>query len=583
VTGSRPPTRRRRWGLALLLAALVLGGWLAFVGWTALNAHVDIEAGRNHVRTVQLLSTAQLLDGTAEAELAAAHDRFATAVHDLGGPLVAPARLVPWAGRQLRSVTAMATSARDATAMVGEAIGRMDAAVGEGVPAGPERPAALHDLAEAADELRQGIAGLDLGPEGALIGRVEEARAEFAREIDVLTARLDGLVAVGRGMGDLLDGPHRYLVLAANNAEMQNGQGMFLQYGVLETDRGELRFDEFSSIVDMPAPATPVDLDPDLAATWPGRDPNADWRHLGTSARFPATAATAQRLWAATGRPPVDGVISVDVAALRALLALTGPLTVDEVMIDAGSVEQYLLHDQYVESFGTGATDEDAQSARRDRLGAAAVAALDAVGGQLPLDLSAVDPVERWLFERHLMAWSSIPEHQAAFEAAGVAGAVPADGVLASVVNRGSNKLDWFLEVGARIDVEPAPEAADTRRVTLTVRMHNTVDPANEPDYVAGRAAGDYLGEVTVTIPGLASGVTVEGGPLVVEGRDGASAVYGAGVVVEPGAEARVVFAFDVPADLERLVLQPSGRTNGLSWVVDGEPAANQFVPLRDP
>ena len=52
---------------------------------------------------------------------------------------------------------------------------------------------------------------------------------------------------------------------------------------------------------DLPSPATPVPLDPDIAAAWPWLDPNDDWRHLGTTARFPVTAATAQSLWTAIG------------------------------------------------------------------------------------------------------------------------------------------------------------------------------------------------------------------------------------------------------------------------------------------
>jgi hypothetical protein len=559
-------SRRRT---TILVAAIVLLAWSGYVGWSLLRAHADIEAGRDLVRGVQVLTPSELLDDGADAQLAAANDRFAAAVHRLGNPIVAPARLLPWAGRQLRSTTAMAVSARDATGLTRTAVDRIADAVGAGVPAGAERPAALHEVAAAAGDLRDGLAELDLGPDRALIGKLAEARAEFTREIDDLTSRLDSLATVTTGLADSLDGPHRYLVLAANNAQMQNGQGMFLEYALLETDHGEVRLSEFDKVSELPLPATPVELDSDIAAAWPWMDPNDDWRHLGTTARFPSTAATAQRMWAAIGRPPVDGVLSVDVVALRALLTLTGPVTVDGRTIDAGSAEAYLLHDQYTEFFGTGPTTAPAGAARDDRERAVARAALDAVSGGVPLDLSALSSVGATLAQRHLMAWSSVPEQQAAFEAAGIDGSVPDDGLLVSVVNRSGNKLDWFLDVATTVDVE---STADADTVTLTVTLHNAVDPALEPRYVAGPyadglAAGQYLGVVTATLPGTASDVTVDGGPVVVAGRDGPSLLYGARVLVDPGGDATVVFRFAVgPGEMAGVALEPSGRAREVAW-----------------
>jgi hypothetical protein len=569
VAGSEAAERARRWRASLLIGTIVIVGWLAFAGWTLLHAHAEIEDGRNDVRAVQGLTPSELLDGTAQAELDRAHDHFTRAVHRLGHPIVTPIRVLPWVGRQLSSVTSLATSARDATDLVRDGIARIDGTVGGGVPAGPDRPAALTEVAAATSELSDGLRGLDLGPDRALIGKLADARTEFTREIAELADRLDNVATVSRGLAGLLDGPHRYLVLAANNAQMQNGQGMFLDYGVVETAGGAIHLGEFASLPELPTPSAPVALDPDIAAAWPWLDPNDDWRHLGTTARFPATAATAQRLWAAVGRPPVDGVLAVDAVALRSLLILTGPVDVDGTTIDAASVEAYLLHDQYVEFFGTGATTDAAQVAREDRLHAVARATLDAVGATDHLDLSAITSVGQMLDDRHLMAWSSIPEQQAAFEAAGIDGSVPADGVLVSVVNRGANKLDWFLDIDAALGTD------DTDRVTLTVNLHNAVDPAAEPRYVAGPyepglAAGDYLGVVTATIPGSATNVTVDGGPVVVAGRDGDSLLYGARVHIGPGTGTSVVFQFDLgPDDPPQLVPLPSGRAHDVEWLVE--------------
>ena len=57
------------------------------------------------------------------------------------------------------------------------------------------------------------------------------------------------------------------------------------------------------SIAPDPELLAPVPLDQDLADRWGWLDPNDDLRHLGLSARFPVTAATASQLWAALGNP----------------------------------------------------------------------------------------------------------------------------------------------------------------------------------------------------------------------------------------------------------------------------------------
>jgi hypothetical protein len=558
----------------MLLAALLgAAAWGAFVAFTAYRAHADIEAGRNQVRVIQNLSPSELIDGAAGPHLDAAEADFGTAASRLDNPALAPARWLPWAGRQLRSVTAMSVAARDGVVASADALDGLGAVLGDGLPAGPARPAALREVAATAADLRTRLDGLDLGPDHALIGKLADARTEFEREIGELDRTLGRIVSVAGGFADLLEGPHRYLVLAANNAQMQNGQGMFLDYGVLETAGGEITLSAFRDITELPRPAAAVPLEPDIAAAWPWMDPNEDWRHLGTSSRFPVTAATAQRLWAATGRPPVDGVLAVDPIALGAFLRLTGPIVADGRTFDADSVVSYLLHDQYDEFLAAGFTDER-QLARGDRLRAVARAALDALARTADLDVEGTADLTASAGGRHLLAWSSEPAHQRAFEDAGIDGDVPPDGLLVSVVNRGGNKLDWFLDVTARVTVD-SDTATATDHVAVTLDLHNRVDPLMESRYVAGPsdpslAAGQYLGVVTLTIPAAAENATAAGGEVVVAGNDGDATLLGARVVVDPGARTTTTFRFDLPRDHPALEPQPSGRARPIEWQVSG-------------
>ena len=61
------------------------------------------------------------------------------------------------------------------------------------------------------------------------------------------------------------------------------------------------------------------EYDAEFTALWGFANPDEEWRNLVLSPRYPASADLARDMWAALGRPPVDGVLMVDIAALREL------------------------------------------------------------------------------------------------------------------------------------------------------------------------------------------------------------------------------------------------------------------------
>ena len=68
------------------------------------------------------------------------------------------------------------------------------------------------------------------------------------------------------------------------------------------------------------------------------------------------------------------------------------------------------------------------------------------------------------------MFWSSKPEQQRAWRAAGVSGVLPRDGFMISIDNRAGNKLDQFLPVSADITHHPV---ADGTEVVVTIHAAN--------------------------------------------------------------------------------------------------------------
>jgi len=432
---------------------------------------------------------------------------------------------------------------------------------------GPARVRLLTRIAEISSRADQEVGDVPLGP-GHLLGPVAQAHDRLANEVVSLREGLRRGSSGASGAAELLAGPGRYLILAANNAEMRSGEGTPLSAGVLETNGGVLAVTPFVATSDLGLPAGAVPLEGDLADRWGWLQPNQEWRNLGVSPRFDVTAPLAARMWEASGRGPVDGVLMVDVSALRAVLKAVGPVVTEGLTVDADTVEERVLHGQYVEH----AADVD-QGARREELGAiarAVVGALQDRGWDAAVLGQALANAARG---RHILAWSSRPVEQQGWVAAGIDGSLRADSLLVGVLNRGGNKLDRFLGVNATLEL--GRHDGRTEGV-LRLRLRNDV-PLGEPTYVAGPnpdsggGEGEYLGIVAVTLPGFARNGRIDGVPsLTVAGADGPNRVVGAAVSIPRGVERSLVLRFEVPDGRRELRVEPSARLPAIAWSSSG-------------
>ena len=266
------------------------------------------------------------------------------------------------------------------------------------------------------------------------------------------------------------------------------------------------------------------------------------------------TGPLAARMWEARGGGPVDGVLALDVGALRATLAVIGPVDVNGRHVTSDNVDELLLHQQYVEH----AEDPD-QATRREELGQIARAVVDAIQDRQWSVADMARELGAAARGRHILAWSNRAGEQDAWRSAGVDGAVDTNSVLVGILNRGGNKLDRFLQVEATLDVAPAGAtgAGDTqgsgREAVLRVVLHNTV-PRGEPQYVAGPEGdsglveGEYGGIVAVTLPGPVSQAGVQGyDTYAAVGRDGPSYVVAPAVRLARGASVTLELRFTLP------------------------------------
>jgi hypothetical protein len=559
----------RRHVRPLTLVLVVVAVWLMLAAVTLWWARGDVSRG------LQAVEDAQERDAPGDVAraipvkpLRRAQRSFASSSRLLGSPVLLPVRLLPVAGRQLTSTRTLLTAASEVTAAGADAVAEARAALDEPHKTGPQRVALIQRLSGVAGRAEQRLARLELGSGRALIAPLASRRNELVTKLSKLRRGLrDGRV-VADGLAEMLAGPRRYLVLAANNSEMRAGSGAFLSVGELTLNNGDLHLSEFQPAGDLllPPHKGPAIEDADLAARWGWLAPNREWRALAATPRFPPNAALAARMWEALGNPLPDGVLALDPIALRGLLRATGPVLAEGRQVTSEEVLDLLLHDQYV---GINTFDPKGQAGRREQLGVIAKGAVDALQ-QRDFDVSQLAPgLAEAARGRHLLAWSSRPQEQKAWEAAKVDGRLSGSSLALSVLNRGGNKLDRFLQLEATLRLIRTDQSVSA---TLTVLAQNTT-PLGESLYIAGpypgvaQAAGDYVGLMSLNIPSAASSPTVEGeGGLVASGPDGPSRVVAVTLALRRGEARTMTFRFDLPPETRSLRVEASARVPAVAW-----------------
>lgn len=567
MTGERRSRRRLWWSLV----AFVVFGWAGATAATLLRARSDVETGLASItRAQKLTAPADLVAARPLADLRDSASSFGRAHDRLSAVHLAPLKLLPVLGRQFRSATALAGAAAEVSAVGVNAVGDAQRVLQQPHGTGAERIALLRAMGTLASETDAALADVDLGPSRALFGTLAEKRAEVADRLAEVRGGLRDGAVVATGLADLFQGPRRYLVLAANNSEMRAGSGMFLSLGELTLQDGSFALGDFVPAGDALLRDPPPITDADYAARWGWLNPNREWRNLAASPRFDATAELATRMWAALGKPPVDGVLALDPIAVQALLQATGPVTVAGREVTAEGVDDLLLHDQYV---GITSLAGDAQAARRELLGLIAKAALGNVERGRWDMAEMASGMARAAAGRHLLGWSSRPEEQRLWEQAAVDGRLTERSLMLSLLNRGANKLDRFLRMESTLSLRPeGEETAAELRVTMT----NTT-PEGEPPYVVGPypgspvGAGDYFGILALNVPMFAGDLASDAeSPPAAAGTDGPTRVLGVPVRIDRGQAKTVTFRFRFADPRGSLVVEPAGRVPAFVWTAPG-------------
>jgi len=560
---------RRRWLVAAVLGAVVVA-WLAVAALMLVSARRDAQAGLDRMRAARdELSATDLVRATALEPVELARSDFRRAHSRTGSWILAPLKILPVVGRQIRSIDALAGSAAEVTDVGAETMRSSSVAIDSQEPGGPGRVRLVEQLGAIAATANARLGAIDLGPSEALVAPLRDARDDFSVELGRVTDALVDLGAASDGLAPLLRGPSRYLVFAANNAEMRAGSGMFLSVGVLDFADGSFSLSEMTPTgEDLTLPPGAVPVTGDFAARWGWTHPNEEWRNLAMTPRFDASASLALEMWQWRTGERLDGVLALDPVAVQALLTTTGPLDVDGQTVSADTVLGDVFLDQYLSLTG----DDVSQNARRERLGAIARASVEALDVGTWDVVTLIDSLRSVGAGRHVLAWSDDPIQERGWDGIGIDGKLSADSVLLAVLNRGGNKLDQFLGVSARLELKPGRSDSDPTSVTIRALLSNRTPP-DLPPYVAGPfpgreyATGTYVGIFSIDVPGFARRITIDdGAPLVAAGSDGPARVAATDVTLAPGAQRELVVRFTLPGGIRSLRIEPTARVPAVEW-----------------
>lgn len=564
-TGRR---RIRRLVLAGIIGLVAV--WCGIVAVGVLSAYHHDQHGLTALDAVRAnTDPASLTASTTEAALTRAAGDFAAAHADLSQPWMVPATWLPVLGRQLRSARTLSSAAQQVSTIGSGFLAQVHDVLDRPHGAGPQRVQSLRDLAALSASAARRLSAIDTGPSQALVGPLARKHDQFVSQLDDARARLTKAAAVSAVTATILQGPQAYLVLAGNNAEMRAGSGAFLEVGTAATTDGTVHLGDLSQSGPLALAPGQVAVTGDLQRNWGWLLPGVDWRNLGVTPQFDVTAPLAAQMWAARTGQQVNGVLALDIVGLRQIMTATGPIQVGPVTLDAGNVEQYLMHDQY-DGLSDNAT---ADAGRQDALGAIASGVLRQLQGQSTNLRTLASAVSGAVAGRHLMVWSSDPVDQAAWVASGASGSLSATSLAVNVVNQGGNKLDQYL--GVSVQVATRPEGSGTA-VTLTTVLANRT-PGGQSQFVAGPypglplAYGDYGGVVADNLPGAASAVTISGaGAVSSYGPAGPTWLVAAPIVIHQGATSTVVVHFHLPTPHGTMTVVPSARVPAEQWTAGG-------------
>lgn len=353
------------------------------------------------------------------------------------------------------------------------------------IPLAPIEEAAA-PLAQASAGLTQALAELAQVDRDGLLTQVREPYDDALTEV----TRAERALGVAARAADLLptmlgaNGRRTYLVAFQNSAEVRSLGGMPGIVTTLTADRGRLSMGKTLATGKFGTRARPiVPLTAEERRIWFDQ-PGTDFRDAVFIPDFPrASELMAARFAEETGRQ-VDGVLSVDPAAMSYVVGAAGGFTVQGIEMTQDTFVDELLHMTYLRF----PDDGEAQDAFFAEV--AATAFDDALGGGA--DATAlVEALTRGVREGRVLLHSFDEGEQAELAGTRIAGELPADAQAPMQVGVYANdstgsKMSYFLRHDTELEVTACADGAAEVTGRLVARSETPDRAASLPVSVTG-------------------------------------------------------------------------------------------------
>lgn len=302
-----------------------------------------------------------------------------------------------------------------------------------------------------------------------------------ADAVDVLPAILGG------------DGPRRYFVAIGTPVEARGRTGFLGNFAELTAVDGDIEMPRFGRNADLRDGGLPLDQrtitgPADYLARYGRFQPQKTWQNVNLSPDMPTVARVIGQLYPQSGGTNIDGVLSVNTAALAALMRFTGPVSIEGVAqpITSANAADFLLRGQYVELQDSVKRIDALEALSREVFGRL-------VSGTLPGPRQLAKVLGPLVRAGHLQFASLREGDQAFLERIGIDGSLPpVDGDFVSVVNSNASgsKIELFLDRSTAYDVS-YNRSTGTVDATLKVTLRNRAPSSGLPPYLIGNAVGD--------------------------------------------------------------------------------------------
>ena len=511
------PRRRHRWLrrtlLALAFAVLAIGVVVATAILATTGVRHDLEDGARALRKGrQAISYGNLPDARAAfADAARRFDGAATSAHGGTAGLVGA---LPILGRNVDVAEGVALAGReladaggtfiDAAAQLPDGLGSLAPQNGA-IPVG-EISSFADDIADAARRAQRAAELIDATPSTLLIGSVEQARFEAARDVGRVEDALDAAASLLDGLPSFAgaEGPRNYFFVAESPAEARGTGGIWGAWAIATVKDGRFSFSDFQPIQrlpDVPADQLPAP-NPDYRRNYDQYGGAGFWRNMNLTPDFPSAARAVLAAYEVVEGTKLDGVISADPFALAELLDVTGPTEVPGlgITIDADNVVDFMTNEAYIRFPG-------ASLERKGLLGAVAGGAFERFLGMDEHGVARLRAVAQAVAGGHLKIYTTNPvlqEGLAVAHADGALAAPPGDMVAVVVNSRSGSKVDYYAH--RSIDYDVVLGGASEAISTTTVAIRNDAPDRGLPGFVIdplapGGEPGDNIALVTVSCP----------------------------------------------------------------------------------